>query len=300
MLRSPTWFGVIQEFTEIAVITQPILLINLLLLYGLYKPLSRLSYAVGIFMVFVLELILATVMYWFSGMASDNLEAGMIFRYWVLCLTVTGVLLAYFNLRSRALSPAFTEARLQALQSRIRPHFLFNCINAVLSLIRADPKRAEHALEDMADLFRVLMADNRQLSPLQQEIKLCRQYLQLEQLRLGERLKVEWHIDNLPSDALIPPLVLQPLLENAVYHGIEPIVGTGIININIYKSRDEVHLVLRNPFQAEGKHHSGNKMALNNIRERLALHFDAESRLENRVSDGVYQVHIIIPFVTTV
>lgn len=251
-------------------------------------------------MVFVLELILATVMYWFSGMASDILEAGMIFRYWVLCLTVTGVLLAYFNLRSRALSPAFTEARLQALQSRIRPHFLFNCINAVLSLIRADPKRAEHALEDMADLFRVLMADNRQLSPLQQEIKLCRQYLQLEQLRLGERLKVEWHIDNLPSDALIPPLVLQPLLENAVYHGIEPIVGTGIININIYKSRDEVHLVLRNPFQAEGKHHSGNKMALNNIRERLALHFDAESRLENRVSDGVYQVHIIIPFVTTV
>jgi two-component system sensor histidine kinase AlgZ len=300
LLRAPTWLEVIQEFAEIAVVIQPILLMNLLLLYGLYKPLSRLSYTVGVCMVLVLQLILATAMYWFGGMMSGSPEAGEIFRYWVFCLTVTGVLLAYFNLRSRALSPAFTEARLQALQARIRPHFLFNCINAVLSLIRADPKRAEHALEDMADLFRVLMADNRQLSPLQREIELCQQYLQLEQLRLGERLKVEWHIDNLPSDALIPPLVLQPLLENAVYHGIEPIADTGIININIYKSRNEVHIVLRNPYQTEGKHHSGNKMALNNIRERLALHFDAESRLENKVSDNIYQVHIIIPFVTTV
>jgi len=299
LLRAPTWLEVIQEFTEIAVVIQPILLMNLLLLYGLYKLLSRLSYTVGICMVLVLQIILATAMYWFGEMMSESPEAGEIFRYWVFCLTVTGVLLAYFNLRSRALSPAFTEARLQALQSRIRPHFLFNCINAVLSLIRADPKRAEHALEDMADLFRVLMADNRQLSPLQREIELCQQYLQLEQLRLGERLKVEWHIDNLPSDALIPPLVLQPLLENAVYHGIEPITDTGIININIYKSRNEVHIVLRNPYQTEGKHHSGNKMALNNIRERLALHFDAESRLESIVSDSVYQVHIIIPFVTT-
>ena len=300
LLRSPTWLGVIQEFTEIAVVIQPILLMNLLLLYGLYEPLSRLSYTAGVCMVLVLQLILATAMYWFGGVVTEIPEAGKIFHYWIFCLSITGVLLAYFNLRSRALSPAFTEARLQALQSRIRPHFLFNCINAVLSLIRADPKRAEHALENMADLFRVLMADNRQLSPLQREIELCQQYLQLEQLRLGERLIVEWHIDNLPSDALIPPLVLQPLLENAVYHGIEPIADTGIININIYKSRNEVHMVLRNPYQTEGKHHSGNKMALNNIRERLALHFDAESRLESKVSDSVYQVHIIIPFVTTV
>lgn len=300
LLRAPTWLGVIQEFTEIAVVIQPILLMSLLLLYGLNKLLSRLSYTAGVFMILALELILATVMYWFGGMVSVSPETGEISRYWVLCLSGTGVVLAYFNLRSRALSPAFTEARLQALQSRIRPHFLFNCINAVLSLIRADPKRAEHALEDMADLFRVLMADNRELSPLKREIELCQQYLQLEQLRLGERLKVEWHIDNSPSDALIPPLVLQPLVENAVYHGIEPTADTGIININIYKSRDEVHIVLRNPYQIEGKHHSGNKMALNNIRERLALHFDAESRLESKINDSIYQVHIIIPFITTV
>ena len=115
------------------------------------------------------------------------------------------------------------------MQARIRPHFLFNSINAVLSLIRCDPKRAERALEDMADLFRVLMADNRQLAPLEQEVALCRQYLELEHLRLGERLQVAWHIEKMPRDALIPPLVLQPLLENAVYHGIEPPAEPGEI-----------------------------------------------------------------------
>jgi hypothetical protein len=107
-------------------------------------------------------------------------------------------------------------------RARIRPHFLFNSINAVLSLVRAEPARAETALQDMADLFRVLMRDNRDLAPLADEIELCRQYLELEQLRLGERLTVDWNLKSMPGDALVPPLVLQPLLENAVYHGIEP------------------------------------------------------------------------------
>ena len=218
-------------------------------------------------------------------------------RYLVFSLVATALLLGYFNLRSRALSPALSEARLQALQARIRPHFLFNSLNAVLSLIRSEPKRAEQALEDLAELFRVLMADNRELAPLKREVELCRQYLQLEQLRLGERLQVEWHTDNMPQDALIPPLVLQPLLENAVYHGIEPTAGPGVVNINIYKRGDEVHAVLKNPYRQEGNHHAGNKMALNNIRERLALHFDAEARLETEIRAGSFQVHITMPYV---
>ena len=134
---------------------------------------------------------------------------------------------AYFHLRARALSPAIVEARLQALQARIRPHFLFNSINAVLSLVRSEPARAEIALQDMADLFRVLMRDNRDLAPLADELELCRQYLELEQLRLGERLTVDWNLKSMPADALVPPLVLQPLLENAVYHGIEPSSDAG-------------------------------------------------------------------------
>ncbi len=215
--------------------------------------------------------------------------------FYAVATTLT--LIAYFNLRNRALSPALTEARLQALQARIRPHFLFNSINAVLSLIRADPRRAEAALEDMADLFRVLMADNRDLAPLENEVELCRQYLALEQLRLAERLQIEWHVDNMPKDALMPPLVLQPLLENAVYHGIEPSIEPGVISVNIYHVRDQVHMVLRNPYRKDGNHHAGNKMALGNIRERLALHFDAEASLQARVGDSEYEVHITIPYV---
>ena len=138
------------------------------------------------------------------------------------------------------------------------------------SLIRQEPKRAETALEDMAELFRVLMADNRELTPLAREIELCRQYLALEQLRLGERLQVEWHTTNMPADAMIPPLVLQPLLENAVYHGIEPRTEPGVVSINVYASRGQLHAVLSNPYAPANDNHVGNKMALANIRERLA------------------------------
>jgi two-component system sensor histidine kinase AlgZ len=166
----------------------------------------------------------------------------------------------------------------------------------VLSLMRSEPRRAESALEDMADLFRVFMRDNRQLAPLLDEVALCRQYLDLEKLRLGDRLRIEWHIDNMPRDALVPPLVLQPLLENAVYHGIEPSSAPGVIAINIFLRRGEVHAILRNPYHSAGRHQAGNKMALANIRERLALHFDAEASLESRMNRESYEVHIRMPY----
>jgi two-component system sensor histidine kinase AlgZ len=218
-------------------------------------------------------------------------------RIWFFTSVATLLVLVYFNLRSRMLSPALTEARLQALQARIRPHFLFNSINAVLSLVRSEPRRAETALEDLADLYRVLMADNRDLVPLEREVELCRQYLGLEALRLGNRLRVEWQVDKMPGDALVPPLLLQPLLENAVYHGIEPSMEPGVISIHIFNDRDRVHMLLRNPYRKEGSHHTGNKMALANIRERLSLHFDAEASLQTRDADGQYEVRITLPYV---
>ena len=220
-------------------------------------------------------------------------------RHVLLALSVFGVLLLYFGLRAKALSPAIAESRLQALQARIRPHFLFNSINAVLSLVRSDPKQAETALLDMADLFRVLMRDNRELVPIADEIELCRQYLDLEKLRLTDRLQVEWHLNNMPGDALVPPLVLQPLLENAVYHGIEPMSTPGVVSINIFCKGGDVHAILRNPYRSDGgRHHAGNKMALGNIRERLKLHFDAEGALESRIRDAAYEVHIRMPYRT--
>jgi two-component system sensor histidine kinase AlgZ len=295
VLRSDSLNGAWGTLLQFSVITQPILLMALLCLNLLNRWLAKLAYQSGVMIVLLLILLITSGIQSLMGQWFE-LEATSQVRSWFFAASVTGVLLLYFNMRSRALSPAITEAKLQALQARIRPHFLFNTINAVLSLIRSDPRRAETALEDMADLFRVLMADNRDLVPLQDELALCRQYLSLEKLRLDERLRLVWHIDKMPEDALIPPLVLQPLLENAVYHGIEPFQEGGEININLYLCRNEVHMVLTNPYRQEGDHHIGNKMALGNVRERLALHFDAEAHLNTQISGGQYTVHIVIPY----
>jgi two-component system sensor histidine kinase AlgZ len=281
--------------TTISAIAQPMLLLCLLLLYASYPLLIKLRYWQGLMALMFIILVTCSGVYGlisqlliFSDLPSQT-------RLLFFAFIVTAITLYYFNLHYRAYSPALIEARLQALQARIRPHFLFNSINAVLSLIRSQPKQAETALEDMADLFRVLMADNRDLVPLAQEIALCRQYLSLEKLRLDERLNIQWQIDNMPPDALIPPLVLQPLLENAVYHGIEPLAAGGTITIQIYTKRNEVHIVLSNPYNTQNIHHNGNKMALKNIKERLTLHFDLEASLSNSQSNNEYQVHITLP-----
>ncbi len=295
LVRAHTLGGAWNELLQISALVQPLLIISLLALMLLSGWLQRLEYRVAIVSVLVLVLALAVGLY-FAGGRNLGLDAAALQRGCLLTLLATLIVLGYFDLRARALSPALTEARLQALQARIRPHFLFNSLNAVLSLIRENPRRAENALEDMAELFRVLMADNRELSPLSREIALCRQYLDLEALRLGERLQVEWHVDNMPGDALVPPLVLQPLLENAVYHGIEPRAAPGVISINIFRRRNQVHAVLRNPYQESGNRHAGNRMALNNIRERLQLHFDVEATLSTRIAADSYQVHIVMPY----
>jgi len=279
-------------------VVEPNLFLVLAVLWLAARPLLRQPYATGAAAVVGLTLVCGIVLFEVRSMFEPASPAALVAGI-VWSAVAASLLLAYFNLRARALSPAIVEARLQALQARIRPHFLFNSINAVLSLVRAEPARAEIALQDMADLFRVLMRDNRELAPLADELTLCRQYLELEQLRLGDRLAVDWNLKSMPADALVPPLVLQPLLENAVYHGIEPSSQPGVISINVFLTRGEVHAILKNPYRAEGgRHHSGNKMALANVRERLALHFDAEASLESRVTKDGYEVHIRIPYRT--
>lgn len=297
LLKATTVAGMWSELLDISAIIQPVLIVSLLVLVAIGGVLRRLPYLLG---ALVVTGIAVGVTVGLMGAMLNAYRAeglGSLPRYGTLAALTAAMLLAYFDLRGRALSPAIAEARLQALQARIRPHFLFNSLNAVLSLIRQDPRRAETALENLADLFRVVMGDNRELSPISREVELCRQYLDLEQLRLGDRLKVVWRVDKMPPDALIPPLLLQPLIENAVYHGIEPRVDAGEICIDIYTLRNRVHAVLRNPYARLGDHHAGNKMALANIRERLQLHFDAEATLDTRVGEDTYQVHITIPYI---
>ena len=142
----------------------------------------------------------------------------------------------------------------------------------------------------------MVMADAKNLTTLAQELALTRQYLNLEQLRLGPRLVVRWNTDEAPGDALIPPLLLQPLVENAVYHGVEPGTGPGTIEIAIRRERDRVHLTLTNPYHPDYQHRQGNRMALANIGERLALHFDVEAKLESGVRGENYEIAIVIPY----
>ena len=299
LVRAPQLDLWTAQWLDMTAVVEPHLIVQLAVLYALAPWLARQTYLTGALVIAAVTVGIGLGVHMLIARQFPEPALGAL-RYLVIALCVYGVLLVYFGLRAKALSPAIAESRLQALQARIRPHFLFNSLNAVLSLIRSDPKQAETALLDMADLFRVLMRDNRELVPLADEIELCRQYLALEKLRLTDRLSVEWHLNNMPGDALVPPLVLQPLLENAVYHGIEPSSAPGVVSINIFLKGGDVHAILRNPYQAEGgRHHAGNKMALANIRERLNLHFDAEGTLESRVRDAAYEVHIRIPYRTT-
>ncbi|MEQ1592979.1 MAG: histidine kinase [Thiobacillaceae bacterium] len=288
-----------DEFIALSALAQPALLLSLLALCGASRWLRAQPYPLGValalFIATAVPLLLAD---WMNAQFAQTGQLGKLPLWGVagFALALGAGLLAYFNLRARALSPAITEARLQALQARIRPHFLFNSLNAVLSLVRNDPVRAERALEDLADLFRASMSESRQLVPLEDEIHLTRAYLELEQLRLGDRLQVLWHIDKMPGDALIPPLLIQPLVENAVYHGIEPQRDSGEISLNVYRSQDKVHIVIKNPIAEDPSHHKGNGIALDNIRERLLLHFDLDASLKSEPMGAVYQVHIILPY----
>lgn len=292
---------VFDVFVEQGIRVQSLLLSVLGVLYLLNRPLQMISprsarvCIVVIAMCFsmCLESILTK-----EGLTSSP-EIGDFFRVALLSGAATVLVLFYFYQLHLTLRPADEGAQLAVLAARIRPHFLFNSLNAVLSLIRSDPRRAEAALESLAELFRVLMRDPRDLVPLSGEIALCRQYLELEKLRLGERLQIDWMIDDVPGEAMVPPLMLQPLLENAVYHGIEPADSGGRLKIYFAREVDRVRVTITNPLfvslQDLKRQTSGHQLALDNIRQRLLLHYDLEARLDVIENDQTYCVTLSIP-----
>jgi two-component system sensor histidine kinase AlgZ len=301
LVQSTSLSGWLPGYVALSAWVQPLLLFNLTLLALLGKLFRRMPSGFGQAVVVMLAAGSAVLFldFW-RFMAFDDGGWQRLLRAGLLGGMMAGTMLLYFALRARAFSPALAEARLQALTARIRPHFLFNSLTAVLSLIRSEPRRAENALEELAELFRALMRDHRELLPLADEIALCRQYLDLEKLRLGERLHVEWEVVDVPVDLKVPPLMLQPLLENAVYHGIEPSGEDGVLRIRFARHGDELHIDLSNPCSRSTEHQSGNHMALANIRERLALHYDLEAQLdagEIVLANGQreYRVHIVLP-----
>lgn len=284
-----------ERFIAIAAFVEPLLLLSLVALFLLSPLLQRVSYASGFAVVLVVVGVLAALYQGFvPAVVAEPLPD--IWRTLTLSAVLAAAVLGLLRLIAKAYSPAIAEARLQALQARIRPHFLFNSLNAVLSLIRRDPKRAERALEDLAEVFRTLMAEPRQFVRLADEIALLERYAAIEQLRLGERLRITWELDAAPSDALLPPLVLQPLLENAVFHGVEPGTGSSEVLVRIERRGGRVLASIENPYLEAEQRRAGNRMALENIRERLALFFDAEARIDTRAANGRYCVEIEIPY----
>ncbi|HEY0635265.1 MAG TPA: histidine kinase [Gammaproteobacteria bacterium] len=212
---------------------------------------------------------------------------------------VSALALRYFHMQQqwRQRLQAEASARLDALHARIRPHFLFNSMNTIVSLIGSHPEQAEEAVEDLSDLFRASLGKEDHFLPLSEELYLTRRYLHMEGLRLGERLRVAWTVDDGLDDVLLPPLTLQPLVENAVYHGIEPLAEGGTIAIGARRVGDRLQLVVSNPAAHEepGTGHNGNRLAQENIRERLAAHYGGDAHMDMTRDGATVRVEISLP-----
>jgi two-component system sensor histidine kinase AlgZ len=213
---------------------------------------------------------------------------------------LAALLWAWLDLRSRIWHPAHASARLAELQSRIRPHFLFNALNTALALVRVDPARAESVLEDLSQLFRVALAEPGVAVTVEDELDLVRRYLAIEQVRFGDRLAVQWQIDPRITSARIPPLVLQPLVENAVRHGIEPAAAGGSLVIRGLVQRGQAVLLVINTV-GEDAGAPGHGMALHNVRERLRLLHDLGAQCDVWRQPGVaggpdlFHARIVLP-----
>jgi len=224
---------------------------------------------------------------------------GFMLRNAAIGFVVTALALRYFYVTHqwRRNVEMQARARVHALQARIRPHFLFNSMNTIASLTRTDPARAEAAVQDLADLFRANLSDKRNTITLAEELEVARIYQRIEQLRLGKRLQVDWNIGQLPMGSLVPGLLLQPLLENAIYHGIEPRPQGGVVTVTGELSGGLITIVVRNPVAERHIEREGNRLALSNIRERLSLMYGERALVKAGRFDSEYIVTLRFPHV---
>ena len=283
------------------------------LLCWMRVPLSRLQVAKGSAAVLLLiALLIAAISAaaYYLGRSSlvQDAGAGILFppdlhgfliRNVAIGLVVTSLALRYFYVTHewRRNIEMQATARVHALQARIRPHFLFNSMNTIASLTRSNPALAEEAVQDLADLFRANLSEKRDTITFEQEYEVARTYQRIEELRLGSRLRVDWKIDSLPRKALVPGLMLQPLLENAIYHGIEPQPGGGTVTVTGEISGNLITIVVRNPVGNYENEREGNRLALANIRERLGLLYGERGLVKSGRFDNEFIVTLRIPHV---
>jgi two-component system sensor histidine kinase AlgZ len=232
----------------------------------------------------------ACVVLWLTGLLEQpswiaSVVAGSLFA---------SLLVAALVMRAKGRMPADTTARLSELQSRIRPHFLFNTLNSAIALVRAEPATAERVLEDLSELFRHALMETGESVSLSEEIDLAQRYLAIEQVRFGKRLRVQWKLDTQADHALIPPLLLQPLVENAVRHGVEPSEDGAEIQVATERRGSTVVIKVTNTVPS-GQGVRGHGLALNNVRQRLALLHDVQGFFSVKFKEGIFQVRMEIP-----
>ncbi len=267
--------------------------------------LARFGLVAGAVLAFLLILIITLVV----GIVADrvlvgSLDRGIDFSTIVGQLVISGIIsalaLRYFYVQQqlREQEQSELQSRIQALQSRIRPHFLFNSMNIIASLIATDPETAESVVEDLSELFRASLNDAGNQVPLTEELDLCERYVRIESLRLGDRLKLTWDVEQTSQVVEIPLLTLQPLLENAIYHGIQPLQDGGTISVRLWYENETVKVEITNPLPPdENRSRSqGNQMALSNIRSRLNVLYGARAELTTTTRDGLYVTSLSYPF----
>ena len=300
----------LTELARISVAMQWLGLTSAALICALRGPLRRSTTMIATISVLALVLVNILVVsagiVWFGrwlgadalGFSPDDTFSFAV-RNMAIGLIVTALLLRYFFVSHQWRHHVEAEARsrIDALQARIRPHFLFNSMNTIASLTRSDPSRAEEAVEDLADLFRATLSDAGRLLSLKEELELSRIYQRIEMLRLGERLRVDWDVADLPMRARLPGLTIQPLLENAIYHGIEPLDSGGTVTIRGSLKDDRIEISVGNPISPveRGESHKGHRIAVDNIRERLRLAFDGRGSLQIVETEGRYEATVRFP-----
>lgn len=303
--QSGGWAERLQALALLSLFIQWVALVDIALLCALQDRLARIDDRLAAALAFVLLqavtvafTLLAHAIAVYMGLPTVARPLGtMLAENGVISAIVSAIALRYFYVTAqwRRQVVAEAQARVQALQARIRPHFLFNSMNTIASLTRSDPDQAESAVEDLAELFRASLADRTFLT-LAEELELVASYLRIERQRLAGRMRVEWDCEEAVTSAVeVPALTLQPLVENAVYHGIEQLPQGGTLTIVTRRAGDTVEIRVSNPVAASPSPARGHRMAQENVRQRLRLAFGEGATLDTGTNGGVYTATLRLP-----
>jgi two-component system sensor histidine kinase AlgZ len=277
------------------------------LIYLLYPVMSKLSLSRGLVLAWCACVLVPGIMFLMLPLIEPLLSEfvpGAIDRQttrvslWVLGLFVLPIVLVIEQLvfAQSEVEILEKEHEVSDLDFRIRPHFFFNSLNSVASLIVVDPLRAEEGLLDLADMFRIIMTDKRKLVPFSAEYEMAYKYMTLEKMRLGERLEDEWQIADIDETILLPILTLQPLIENAIYHGIETRLTGGKVSIKARQSRHNLYITIINPMPEAGKPvRKGNLIARENLENRFRQLYKGDASITYVETDDFYAVTIKVP-----